>query len=217
MSKLISQKKQNAFPGWDCTDRFPVMEHFYTLQGEGAYQGAAAYFVRLAGCDVGCVWCDVKESWSIDAQPVLSTQELIACALQYPARLLVTTGGEPLHYDLGQWCTSWRTAGFRLHLETSGAYPLSGVWDWICVSPKKFKKPLASVCSQAHELKVVIYHKSDFEWAEAHARLVNEDCRLFLQPEWSRSQQMLPLIIEYVKQNPKWCISLQIHKFMNIP
>lgn len=195
----------------------PVMEHFYTLQGEGAYQGHAAYFVRLAGCDVGCVWCDVKESWHTEGYPHLPVTALIEEARRHPARLLVTTGGEPLMYALDEWCNYWREAGFRLHLETSGAYPLSGIWDWICLSPKKFKRPHESVCQQADELKVVVYHKSDFAWAEEYALKVPDNCLLFLQPEWSRAQRLLPSIIEYVKANPRWRISLQTHKYMNIP
>jgi organic radical activating enzyme len=195
----------------------PLMEAFYTLQGEGAWQGHAAYFIRLGGCDVGCVWCDVKESWNVAKHPAVPVADLVATASAHPARLAVVTGGEPAMHDLGPLTRALRQAGFRTHIETSGAYPLTGTWDWVCFSPKKFKAPHPSVYAQADELKVVVYHPSDFAFAEQHAAQVRPRCKLLLQPEWSRSAQMSPLIIEYVKAHPNWQISLQTHKYMDIP
>jgi 7-carboxy-7-deazaguanine synthase len=195
----------------------PLMEAFYTIQGEGYYQGKAAYFIRLGGCDVGCHWCDVKESWDVDAHPRVSVEQIVREAAAFSGRMAVVTGGEPLMHNLDALCEALRAQGFQTNIETSGAYPLSGSWDWICFSPKKFKAPHEGIFDQAHELKVVIYHKSDFAWAESFARRVNPACKLFLQPEWGKSDQMLPLIIEYVKENPRWEVSLQIHKYMNIP
>lgn len=195
----------------------PLMEAFYTLQGEGSHQGRAAYFIRLGGCDVGCVWCDVKESWSADAHPKVAVEEIVKQAAQFPGRLAVVTGGEPLMYPLDYLTERLHAAGFETNIETSGAHPLSGQWDWICFSPKKFKAPHPDIYGRANELKVVIFNKSDFAWAEEHAALVSPDCRLYLQPEWDRSERMLPEIVEYIKEHPKWRISLQVHKFMQIP
>lgn len=195
----------------------PVMEAFYTLQGEGVHSGKAAYFIRLGGCDVGCVWCDVKDSWDAEAHPKLSIDTIVQEALQYPARMAVVTGGEPLMYPLDELTEALKAAGFQTNIETSGAHPMSGKWDWVCFSPKKFKASHESVYAQAHELKVIVYNKSDFEFAEKHAALVSDDCILLLQPEWSRVQEMTPLIVEYVKQHPQWRISLQTHKYMDIP
>ncbi len=199
------------------TQLLPLMEQFYTIQGEGFHQGKAAVFIRLGGCDVGCVWCDVKESWDAEKHPLTSVDTIVEQALQYPARLAVITGGEPLMYDLAELCQSLKAAGFELNLETSGAYPLSGKWDWICFSPKKFKMPLPEFAIQADELKVIVFNKHDFKWAEQYAEMVNKDCLLLLQPEWGKEDQMLPLMIEYVKQHPQWQISLQTHKYMDIP
>ncbi len=196
---------------------YPVMESFYTLQGEGAYTGTAAYFIRLAGCNVGCSWCDVKESWDPLTHPVLPIEQLLEAASAHPAKFLVITGGEPLMYNLTQLTSAFKSKGFYLSIETSGAYPLSGYLDWICVSPKKFMAPKPEVLEKANELKVVVYNKNDFAWAETHAKQVGPDCKLFLQPEWSRMQKMMPLIIDYVKAHPKWRVSLQTHKFMDIP
>lgn len=196
---------------------YPVMESFYTLQGEGAYTGTAAYFIRLAGCNVGCSWCDVKESWDPLIHPVLPIVQLLDMASAHPAKFLVITGGEPLMYNLTQLTSAFKNKGFYLSIETSGAYPISGNLDWICVSPKKFMPPKPEVLAKANELKVVVYNKNDFAWAETHAKQVGPDCKLFLQPEWSRMQNMMPLIIDYVKANPKWRVSLQTHKFMDIP
>jgi 7-carboxy-7-deazaguanine synthase len=195
----------------------PVMEAFYTIQGEGFYQGHAAYFIRIAGCDVGCHWCDVKESWDASKHPVLEIEEIVKQAASFPGRLAVITGGEPLMYDLSALTGELKKHGFFCNIETSGAYPLSGDFDWICLSPKKFKPPVESIFPFVDELKVIIYNKSDFAWAESFADKVNSETRLYLQPEWGKSNEMLPLIVDYVKQNPRWEISLQIHKFMNIP
>jgi 7-carboxy-7-deazaguanine synthase len=195
----------------------PVMESFYTIQGEGFYQGHAAYFIRLAGCDVGCVWCDVKESWNADLHPSLPVEELVRAARESGTSIVVITGGEPAMYNLDKLTQLLKAAGLRTNIETSGVYPLTGIWDWICFSPKKFKAPDPSVYKTANELKVVVYNKSDLEWAEEHALKVSENCELFLQPEWSKEKEMLPLIIGHVKAFPKWKVSLQIHKYMNIP
>jgi len=195
----------------------PLMEDFYTIQGEGFYQGSAAYFIRLGGCDVGCVWCDVKESWDASAHPLVSVNEMASKAKDSGAQIVVVTGGEPVMYDLTTLTDALKAAGLRTHLETSGAYPVTGTWDWICFSPKKFKTPDNSVLKKADELKVIVYNKSDFAWGEEYAAGVNSQCHLFLQPEWSKEKEVLPLIIEYVKSNPKWQVSLQVHKYMNIP
>lgn len=195
----------------------PLMEHFYTIQGEGAHSGTPAYFLRLGGCDVGCVWCDVKESWPATAHPQVDIKTMSSLASESGAQIAVVTGGEPLMYDCTSLTDSLHHAHLRTHIETSGAYPLTGNWDWITVSPKKFKAPLPTILPVAHELKVVIYNKSDFAWAESFAEKVNNNCLLFLQPEWSKENKMLPLIISYVKQHPKWRISLQTHKYMDVP
>ena len=195
----------------------PVMEQFYTIQGEGFNTGRAAYFIRLGGCDVGCVWCDVKESWDADAHPRLTVADLVAAASQYPGRHVVITGGEPLMHDCGPLTRALQAAGFQTWLETSGAHPLSGNWDWICVSPKKFKAPRPDVLAYADELKVIVFNDSDFAWAEEHAALVPPTTRLYLQPEWSRAARLTPALIDYVKANPRWQVSLQTHKYLNIP
>jgi organic radical activating enzyme len=198
------------------SDPYPVMEHFYTIQGEGVHSGKAAYFIRLAGCDVGCVWCDVKESWT-QGYPKHSAKEMANWATSEKANLVVITGGEPLMHNCADLTDQLKKAGLELNIETSGAYPLTGNWDWICLSPKKFVKPLPEIYSKAHELKVIVFNKSDLKWAEEQAAHVSTNCQLLLQPEWSKENEMLPLIIDYVKQNPKWKISLQTHKYMNIP
>lgn len=198
-------------------EALPVMEHFYTLQGEGFFQGKAAYFIRLAGCDVGCVWCDVKESWNADAHPYVMIEDLINNIKQTLAEIVVVTGGEPLLHNLDYLTSGLHHAGLRTHLETSGSSPLSGKWDWITLSPKKFKSPLPSVLGYANELKVVIFNKSDFIWAQKFEHEVPSECQLYLQPEWSKTSLMTPLIVEYIKSHPKWQLSLQIHKFINVP
>lgn len=201
----------------NATMALPLMEDFYTIQGEGFYQGHAAYFIRLGGCDVGCVWCDVKESWDASAHPVVSVDEMVKRAKASGTELVVITGGEPAMYDLTLLTSELKKAGLRTNIETSGAYELTGSWDWVCFSPKKFKAPVPSVYKEANELKVIVFNKSDFQWAEEFASVVSSTCQLFLQPEWSKEKEMLPQIIDYVKANPKWKVSLQIHKYMNIP
>ena len=193
------------------------MEAFYTLQGEGHHSGKAAYFIRLGGCDVGCHWCDVKESWDATKFPRKNAEEIVAMAAKHPARMAVITGGEPLIYNLDELTQSLKQAGFNTHVETSGAYPISGDWDWVCFSPKKFKAPLPEFYPQADELKVIIYNKSDFAWAESFAKEVKPGCKRYLQPEWDKAQQVLPAIIDYVKDNPQWEVSLQTHKYLDIP
>lgn len=193
------------------------MEAFYTIQGEGFHQGKAAYFIRLGGCDVGCVWCDVKDSWDASKHPLKNIDEIVTDALQYPGRLAVVTGGEPLMHDCSELTHALQRAGFQTNIETSGAYPLSGVWNWVCLSPKKFKAPLTQCLSVAKELKVIIYNKTDFAWAEQYSHMVRPECKLYLQPEWERSTQMTPLIIDYIKANPKWEFSLQLHKYIHVP
>lgn len=195
----------------------PLMEEFYTIQGEGYHTGKAAYFIRLGGCDVGCHWCDVKESWDAELHPLTAADTIIEHAKQHPSKAVVVTGGEPLLYNLDYLTRGLQAAGIQTFMETSGAYPLSGYWDWICLSPKKFKSPLPHVIAAAGELKVIVFNKSDFAWAEQHAALVPPTCRLYLQPEWSKAQEMTPLIVDYVMKNPKWEISLQTHKYLNIP
>ncbi len=198
-------------------DQFPVMEHFYTIQGEGFHTGRAAYFIRLAGCDVGCVWCDVKESWNPEGHPMLSIDDLLIHLETAMSKLVVVTGGEPFMHDLTQLCSRLKEKGFELNIETSGAYPVSGQWDWICLSPKKFKAPLPDVLKECNELKVVVYNESDFDWADKYAAQVKSGCRLYLQPEWSKSSSMTPLIIEFVKTNPQWQICIQTHKYIDVP
>jgi 7-carboxy-7-deazaguanine synthase len=195
----------------------PLMEQFYTIQGEGFYTGTPAYFIRLAGCDVGCVWCDVKESWDAAKHKLADINDIVAQALATNCKTVVITGGEPLMNNLDKITKLLAEKDIKTHVETSGTSPLSGFWHWICFSPKKFKKPLEEYYKVANELKIVIYNKSDMEWAEAHAAKVNPNCKLFLQPEWTKREKITPLLIEYIKQNPKWNISLQTHKFLNIP
>ncbi|MBI2259081.1 MAG: 7-carboxy-7-deazaguanine synthase QueE [Flavobacteriia bacterium] len=193
------------------------MEHFYTLQGEGFHSGRAAYFIRLAGCDVGCVWCDVKESWEEKGFPKKTAYELFEIVKQTKAQFVVLTGGEPALHDLSPLISLFQQQKIQVAIETSGCYSFSDDLDWVCLSPKKFKNPLVESFVKANELKIVVYHKSDFQWAEEQEKLVNNHCILYLQPEWSKMEQILPDLIEYVKKNPKWKISLQTHKFMNIP
>lgn len=198
------------------------MESFYTLQGEGFHQGRAAYFIRLGGCDVGCVWCDVKDSWDAEKHPKLSVDEIISKANKETATssskpIVVVTGGEPLMHNLNALTNALHKEGYETNIETSGAHPLSGEWNWICLSPKKFKAPLPDVVPFANELKVVIFNKSDFAWAEQYAAQVSPNCRLYLQPEWDKAAQVTPLIIEYIKTHPQWELSLQLHKYINVP
>jgi len=195
----------------------PLMEDFYTIQGEGFYQGSAAYFIRLGGCEVRCVWCDVKDSWDVNAHPKVDVREIALKAKSSGSKIAVVTGGEPSMHNLTSLTQELKLAGLRTHIETSGAYPLTGEWDWVCFSPKKFKPPHPSVPEKADELKVVIFHKTDFAWAEDFAKQVGSACELYLQPEWSKEKDILPLIIDYVKNHPQWKISLQVHKYMDIP
>lgn len=242
----------------------PVMESFYTIQGEGFHQGRAAYFLRLGGCDVGCTWCDVKESWNADAHPQLTIESIVTKALQDSGTidrkaankkavpeasyteegkaiensqllcdhwkqsiihrpqaevrpLIIVTGGEPLLHNLDELTNQLHIAGFETNIETSGSSPLSGEWDWICLSPKKFKAPIPALHSVANELKVVIFNKHDFAWAEQHAAQVSSHCKLYLQPEWGKASVVTPLIIDYIKAHPQWELSLQIHKYINVP
>jgi organic radical activating enzyme len=195
----------------------PVMEQFLSLQGEGYHSGQAAYFIRLAGCKVGCVWCDVKESWNADLHPVLSVQSLVDAALAAGCPRVILTGGEPCMYDLRELTSLLRSAGLEIWLETSGAYPLMGCFDWICLSPKKFKAPLHQNLGLAHEYKVVVYHPSDLSWAEAYLEHLDPNCRLFIQPEWERRDTLSPLLLRYVQEHPSWTLSLQTHKYLEIP
>ncbi|HEY8660030.1 MAG TPA: 7-carboxy-7-deazaguanine synthase QueE [Hanamia sp.] len=199
------------------TTALPVMEAFYTLQGEGFHQGKAAYFIRLAGCDVGCVWCDVKESWDKDLYPLQSIEEIVTETKKYPGKLVVITGGEPTLYNLEELTKALQKEGFSTNIETSGSSPLSGSWNWICLSPKKFKPPLPGILLKANELKIIVFNKSDFAWAEQYADLVSSSCKLYLQPEWDKAELVTPWIIDYIKENPKWQLSLQIHKYINVP
>ncbi|HTO14258.1 MAG TPA: 7-carboxy-7-deazaguanine synthase QueE [Edaphocola sp.] len=196
---------------------YPIMEYFYTLQGEGAYAGHASYFIRLAGCDVGCVWCDVKDSWDAKLHPQKTVAELVAAAKEYPSKIVVITGGEPSMYDLTALTHGLKEAGFRTHIETSAAHPLTGILDWVTLSPKKFKAPLEENLHLADELKIVIFNRSDFDWAEKYADLVSPRCKLYLQVEWDKKEQMTPLVLNYIMQHPKWQLSLQTHKYLNIP
>jgi len=195
----------------------PLMEDFYTLQGEGFHTGKPAYFARIGGCDVGCSWCDVKESWNADIWPLTDTDEIVRRIVSCPSKSVVITGGEPLMYNLDYLCSELKKAGFKTYLETSGSHPLTGMWDWICLSPKKFSPPLEEIYTKADEYKVIIQSKGDFDWAEKNSNRLRDDCKLFLQPEWSRRDTIMDEIIEYVKVNPKWSISLQSHKYMKIP
>lgn len=198
-------------------EKLPVMESFYTIQGEGFHNGKAAYFIRLAGCDVGCSWCDVKESWNAENHPIISTNTIVESAARSGCQFAVITGGEPAIHDLSRLIDHLKSQGFYTAIETSGTSILRGDIDWYCFSPKKFKQPVQEAFARANELKVVINHHSDFHWAEEHASRVSSGCELFLQPEWEKRERFLPLIVEYVKLNPKWRISLQTHKYLNIP
>ncbi len=196
--------------------QLPLMEAFYTVQGEGYHTGTPAYFIRVGGCDVGCHWCDVKESWNADLHPPTSVENIVAEAARF-SKTIVVTGGEPLMWDMNPLTQALKNAGMQIHIETSGAYTLTGNWDWICLSPKKTKLPVDEVYQKANELKVIVYNKNDFKFAEEQAAKTNPNAILFLQPEWSKRDEMTPQIVDYVMQNPKWRISLQTHKFLNIP
>jgi len=195
----------------------PLMEEFYSIQGEGYYTGNSAYFLRIGGCDVGCHWCDVKESWDSKSHPPTKVSDMILNTLNFPTETVVVTGGEPLMWNMNFLTKSLKEKGLRTHLETSGSHELSGEWDWICLSPKKFQKPLNTINPIADELKIIVQNKSDFKWAEKQRDGVSEKCKLYLQPEWSNKEKMIPLIIDYVMDNPEWQISLQTHKYLQIP
>jgi len=197
--------------------KLPVMEEFYTIQGEGFNMGSAAYFIRVGGCDVGCKWCDTKRSWNPKNWPAVDIDPVIANAVKTKGKTVVVTGGEPSLYPLEYLSSQLRTQGIKTMVETSGANILDGHWDWICISPKKNKPPHPSMFKRANELKVIIETADDFKWAEKNAKEVDEDCLLFLQPEWSKAEKMMQEIIEYIMENPKWKVSLQAHKFMKIP
>ena len=195
----------------------PLMEDFYTIQGEGFHTGKPAYFTRIGGCDVGCRWCDVKESWNASLWPLTRTDEIIERVQNNPSKSVVVTGGEPLMYNLDYYCSELKNKGIKTFLETSGSHPLSGEWNWICLSPKKFSPPLEEIYNKADEYKVIIQSKGDFDWAEKNISRLRKDCKLFLQPEWSKRNIIMQDIVEYVMENPKWQISLQSHKYMGIP
>jgi 7-carboxy-7-deazaguanine synthase len=208
---IKSELKRNDF-------QYPVMESFYTIQGEGKFQGHAAYFIRLGGCEVGCHWCDVKESWPINAHPFKSVQELVDEASEFRGRIVVITGGEPLMHDLNPLTLAFKEAGFKTHIETSGVTNVvSGHWDWVCFSPKKFKEANQAIFELVNELKVVVYHPSDIAWAETFVPKIPSEAILLLQPEWSKQLDNNPLIVDFVKENPQWNISVQTHKFLQIP
>lgn len=202
---------------FDKASEIPVMEHFYTIQGEGKNTGRAAYFIRLAGCDVECSWCDVKDSWSASKTQLLTIDFLIKEVSQYNNDLVVITGGEPSIYDLTALTTALKNAGKEIAIETSGSSELRGQFDWVCLSPKKFKLPLTSAYKKADELKVVIFNKHDFKWCKEQASNVLEHCELYLQPEWDKQDEHTEQLVEFIKDNPKWKLSLQTHKYLDIP
>lgn len=214
MSLLLTEEQKILF---DQGRLLPLMEDFYTIQGEGYHTGKAAYFIRLGGCDMGCWWCDVKESWDANLHPLTLTDKIIENVMQHPARAAVVTGGEPVLYNLDYLCSQLKQRGFKTFLETAGVKKLTGTWDWICLSPKKGSLPLLEYFQEAHELKVVISQESDIRWAELNAAKAHLGCLLFLQPEWSKHNEILPLIVDYVKEHPDWNISLQTHKYIHIP
>lgn len=213
LRNMLSKEIQEAV---DRGALLPLMEEFYTIQGEGYHTGTAAYFIRVGGCDVGCHWCDVKESWNADLHPPTATEVIVKHAAQY-ADTVVVTGGEPLTWDMTLLTQQLKEAGLKVHIETSGAYPVTGQWDWFCLSPKKNKLPVEEAYQTADELKVIVYNKHDFIFAEEQASKVNQNAILYLQPEWSKREEMTPLIVDYVMKHPKWKISLQTHKYLNIP
>ncbi len=192
------------------------METFYSIQGEGYHTGKSAFFIRLSGCDIGCTWCDVKESWEVENSSLRTVEELVSEAISHKAQRVIITGGEPTMYDLTSLTHGLKTEGIQTHLETSGVYKITGIWDWVCISPKKFKAPITSEMQKADELKIVVVNKSDYSWGQEHAQHVQPNCKLFLQPEWEKSSNVIEGINEYVKDYPEWRISLQTHKYMNI-
>jgi organic radical activating enzyme len=201
----------------DSGENLPLMEAFLTLQGEGAHTGSSAYFLRIGGCDVGCHWCDVKESWNAALHPVTAVDRMVEEAVSSGAPTVVITGGEPLMWNMAPLTQKLREKGLKVHLETSGAYPLTGIWDWICLSPKKTKTPLAEWYRVADELKVIVFNRNDFEWAETHRLSVRTEAALFLQPEWSKRETMIPQLVTYIESHPAWRLSLQTHKYIGLP
>lgn len=197
-------------------EMLPLMEEFYTIQGEGFHKGTAAYFVRIGGCDVGCHWCDVKESWNADLHPPTFIDSIVKNAVKH-SKTIIITGGEPLTWDMQPLTSKLKEKGVQIHIETSGAYEFTGIWDWVCLSPKKIKLPTPQAYTKADELKMIIFNKNDFLFAEEQAKKVKKSCILYLQPEWSRREKMMPLIVDYVMKNPQWKVSLQTHKYLNIP
>lgn len=195
----------------------PLVEEFYSIQGEGFNTGKAAYFIRLGGCDVGCSWCDSRYSWNPDLHPLTATEKIVKNVIDSGTDSVVVTGGEPLMWNLDLLCNSIKKEKISTFIETSGTYPLSGKWDWICLSPKKNVPPLPEICNLADELKIIVEDESDFGWAEKYMALVSDKCRLYLQPEWSNFEKIIPEIVDYVKKFPVWNISIQVHKFMHIP
>ena len=212
----LHQLKFTALSKPNPITELPIMETFYTVQGEGFYSGRAAFFIRVAGCDVGCVWCDVKDSWNANEHEILQVSELVNQVKESGTNFVVITGGEPGMYDLSYLTNQLHTLNVEIAVETSGAYELRGEYDWICLSPKKFKKPLDSVISKAHELKIVVFNKSDIEWAETHSKQVPEHCKLYLQAEWEKKEKMYDLILFYITQNSQWRISVQTHKYLGV-
>jgi organic radical activating enzyme len=213
---LYKMELKHDLKGVEKGTLLPLMEAFYTLQGEGYHKGSAAYFIRIGGCDVGCHWCDVKESWDAERHPPTAIDQIVSDAKKY-SDTVVVTGGEPLMWDMDPLCKSLHELEIQVHIETSGSYTLSGKWDWFCLSPKKNKLPIDQAYEYADELKMIIYNKDDFKFAEQEAEKVDLKCKLFLQPEWSKREKVMPLIVEYVLKNPKWKVSLQTHKYLNIP
>ena len=197
-------------------ESLPIMEAFYTIQGEGFHKGSASYFIRTGGCDVGCHWCDVKESWDENSHPIISVEEIVKKSAGFSDSVVVT-GGEPLMWNMNPLTKALKKIGKKTHIETSGAYPLTGVWDWVCLALKKAKLPIQDAYNHAHELKIIIYNNHDFKFAEQEAKKVNKNAILYLQPEWSKREEMMPLMVDFIKNNPKWKISLQTHKYLNIP
>jgi 7-carboxy-7-deazaguanine synthase len=214
--KIVNLCVEKTFKmtGWN---KLPLVEEFYTIQGEGYHTGKPAYFIRIGGCDIGCSWCDTKFSWNPDLFPLVETDRVIENVLNTGAKAVVVTGGEPLMYNLTYLCSELKKHRVETFIETCGAYPLTGVWDWICLSPKRSAPPLKEIMELANELKVIIQTKRDIPWAKINADRVKDSCHLFLQPEWSRYTKILPVIVDHVKKNPRWRISLQVHKFMHIP
>ena len=213
---IFARMKEDVQEQVNLGQMLPLMEEFYTIQGEGFHKGTAAYFIRVGGCDVGCHWCDVKESWNAKLHPPTRIDTIADNAEKY-SNTIVITGGEPLTWNMSPLTESLKSKGMQVHIETSGAYPLTGIWDWICLSPKKIKLPTEEVYKVANELKVIVFNNDDFKFAEEQAAKVNDDCILYLQPEWSKREKMIPVMVDYVMNNPKWKVSLQTHKYLNIP